>query len=116
MSRFYYDLALSTSTPQLKALEAFADPERILYGSDFPYAPKLGIYAGLLAYAKYTWSETRCKVTANRLHANACRLLEKHEQEHCILPGGSNQLGTTQYEFGVDENEDVKEALEKLSN
>ncbi|KAK9789636.1 putative Cytochrome P450 [Seiridium cardinale] len=43
-SRFWYDIALSTSEPQLKALLAFTSPSKILYGSDFPYAPRLGIY------------------------------------------------------------------------
>jgi predicted TIM-barrel fold metal-dependent hydrolase len=36
---FYYDTALSTSVPQLKALLEFADPSKILFGSDIPYAP-----------------------------------------------------------------------------
>jgi len=36
---FYYDTALSSSTPQLQALLEFADPSKILFGSDIPYAP-----------------------------------------------------------------------------
>ena len=36
---FYYDTALSSSTPQLQALLEFADPSKILFGSDVPYAP-----------------------------------------------------------------------------
>ncbi|CAF1523275.1 unnamed protein product [Adineta ricciae] len=36
---FYYDTALSSSVPQLKALLAFADSSKILFGSDVPYAP-----------------------------------------------------------------------------
>ena len=36
---FYYDMALSSSVPQLKALLEFADPSKILFGSDIPYAP-----------------------------------------------------------------------------
>jgi predicted TIM-barrel fold metal-dependent hydrolase len=36
---FYYDTALSSSVPQLKALLQFADPSKILFGSDVPYAP-----------------------------------------------------------------------------
>ncbi|KAJ3296641.1 hypothetical protein HDU79_006052 [Rhizoclosmatium sp. JEL0117] len=38
-SKFYYDVALSTSAAQLRALLQVADPERILYGSDLFYAP-----------------------------------------------------------------------------
>lgn len=37
--RFYFDTALSASTPAIAGLKAFANPERILFGSDFPYAP-----------------------------------------------------------------------------
>ena len=36
---FYYDTALSSSAPQLQALLEFADPSKILFGSDVPYAP-----------------------------------------------------------------------------
>ncbi len=36
---FYYDLALSSSVLQLQALLEVADPTKILYGSDVPYAP-----------------------------------------------------------------------------
>ncbi|CAF2074736.1 unnamed protein product [Rotaria magnacalcarata] len=35
---FYFDTALSSSVPQLKALLEFADPSKILFGSDVPYA------------------------------------------------------------------------------
>lgn len=37
--RFYFDTALSASTPAIGGLKEFADPTRILFGSDFPYAP-----------------------------------------------------------------------------
>lgn len=37
--RFYFDTALSASEPAIAGLKAFADPTRILFGSDFPYAP-----------------------------------------------------------------------------
>jgi predicted TIM-barrel fold metal-dependent hydrolase len=36
---FYFDTALSGSAPQLQALLQFADPSKILFGSDIPYAP-----------------------------------------------------------------------------
>lgn len=36
---FWYDTALSTSKAQLLALLELADPNRILFGSDIPYAP-----------------------------------------------------------------------------
>lgn len=37
--RFYWDTALSSGKYVFGALTHFADPTRILYGSDFPYAP-----------------------------------------------------------------------------
>lgn len=39
LKRFHYDLALSSSPYALPSLLAFADPTRILYGSDWPFAP-----------------------------------------------------------------------------
>jgi len=39
LKRFHYDVALSTSPPVLKALIEVAGEDRIVYGSDFPYAP-----------------------------------------------------------------------------
>lgn len=36
---FYFDTTLSSSTPQLLALLEFADPTKILFGSDDPYVP-----------------------------------------------------------------------------
>lgn len=38
LRKFYFDTALTSATYALPSLMAFADPERILYGSDFPYA------------------------------------------------------------------------------
>lgn len=37
--RFYFDTALSSGPAALPTLTAFADPARILFGSDFPYVP-----------------------------------------------------------------------------
>ncbi len=37
--RFYFDTALSSGPLALPSLQAFADPARILFGSDYPYAP-----------------------------------------------------------------------------
>lgn len=41
---FYFDTALSTSAIPLNALLQFAAPGHVLYGSDYPYAPELGIH------------------------------------------------------------------------
>jgi predicted TIM-barrel fold metal-dependent hydrolase len=37
--RFYFDTALSSSPFTIPSLKAFADPTRIVFGSDFPYGP-----------------------------------------------------------------------------
>ncbi|KAH8548903.1 putative amidohydrolase-like protein [Umbelopsis sp. PMI_123] len=39
LKSFYYDTALSTTKGQLLVLLEIADPSRIFYGSDVPYAP-----------------------------------------------------------------------------
>ncbi|UUZ58208.1 amidohydrolase [Nocardioides sp. B-3] len=39
LRRFYFDIALSSSPMALPSLLAFAEPGRVLYGSDFPFAP-----------------------------------------------------------------------------
>jgi 6-methylsalicylate decarboxylase len=40
---FYFDTALSSSPLQLQLLNQFAKPDHVLYGSDFPYAPRQSI-------------------------------------------------------------------------
>ncbi|GAA4342517.1 amidohydrolase family protein [Pigmentiphaga soli] len=40
LRRFWYDTALSPGAQTLGALQAVADPSRILFGSDWPYAPE----------------------------------------------------------------------------
>lgn len=40
LQRFSFDTALSSSAAALPSLQAFADPTRILFGSDWPYAPE----------------------------------------------------------------------------
>jgi predicted TIM-barrel fold metal-dependent hydrolase len=37
--RFYFDTALSSSPAALPSLKSFAKNGRILFGSDFPFAP-----------------------------------------------------------------------------
>ena len=40
LKRFYFDLALSSSPYALPSLLAFAEPDHITFGSDWPFAPK----------------------------------------------------------------------------
>ncbi len=45
LRRFYFDTALSSNPDTLPTLLAFADPTRITFGSDFPYAtPEMSAY------------------------------------------------------------------------
>jgi len=39
LRRFHFDVALSSSPTALPSLLAFAEPGRVLFGSDFPFAP-----------------------------------------------------------------------------
>lgn len=41
--RFWYDTALSSTPAAFPSLRAVADPGRILYGSDFPFAPAAAV-------------------------------------------------------------------------
>lgn len=41
--RFYYDIALSSTSAAMPSLTAVADPARILYGSDYPFAPAAAV-------------------------------------------------------------------------
>jgi predicted TIM-barrel fold metal-dependent hydrolase len=50
LKQFYFDTALSSSPYAMPSLLAFADPGRITFGSDWPYAPKARSlhFAGML--------------------------------------------------------------------
>lgn len=39
MRGYYFDTALASTPASLPSLLAFADPQRILHGSDFPFVP-----------------------------------------------------------------------------
>lgn len=69
--RFYFDTALSTSPTSLPSLLAFADPTRILYGTDWPYALSPTIEYFEREFAAYPLSaEQRTAIE----HGNAHRL------------------------------------------
>lgn len=50
--QFWFDVALSSSPTTLPTLLAVADPERIVYGSDFPFAPAPAVRFMRQAYEK----------------------------------------------------------------
>lgn len=43
LRRFWFDTALSATPSSLPSLLAFADPARVLFGSDWPFAPDLAV-------------------------------------------------------------------------
>lgn len=47
LARFHYDTALSASPHALRSLQALVPPERILFGSDWPYVPDEGVGASV---------------------------------------------------------------------
>lgn len=53
LRRFYYDVALSASPAALPSLLEVADPGRITYGTDFPFAPSAAIDFLNMQYEKY---------------------------------------------------------------
>ncbi len=58
LRRLYYDIAMSANEFSLPALQKLADPERILYGSDFPFMPAAHTAENTAGFAEYDgWSE-----------------------------------------------------------
>ncbi len=53
LRRFYYDVALSASPSALPSLLEIADPDRITYGTDFPFAPSTAIGFLNVQYENY---------------------------------------------------------------
>jgi 6-methylsalicylate decarboxylase len=51
--KFWFDLALSSNPAVLAALFTVADPKRIVFGSDFPYAPDIGTRVNVAASDHY---------------------------------------------------------------
>ncbi|KAG4429945.1 hypothetical protein IFR05_014568 [Cadophora sp. M221] len=77
--RFYYDIALSTSPAQLDGLLDWSKPGKILFGSDFPFAPSIGIASVLSSYNGFVENNARGQQLAPEvLRANALSLLNKH--------------------------------------
>jgi predicted TIM-barrel fold metal-dependent hydrolase len=83
--RFYFDTALSSSPAAVPSLKAFAESGRILFGTDFPFAPadvaasfitKLDAYDGLTANEHRAIS-----------HCNAWTLFPRLVPRHDTAPG-----------------------------
>ncbi|MEJ2865396.1 amidohydrolase family protein [Actinomycetospora flava] len=85
--RFYYDTALSGSPSALPSLLAFAQPDHILYGSDWPFAPTSAVSyftAGLddhLAHAPFGQN-----ISAAIDHDNAAALFPRLARTNAAAP------------------------------
>lgn len=84
VGRFYYDIALSSTPAQLNGLLDFlgGDASRILFGSDYPYAPQVAIDHIVLEHTRFVQKDVRGpKISAEILRGNAIKLLNKHAFE-----------------------------------
>ena len=79
--RFFLDIALSSSPAQLNGLLDWTQPEKILFGTDFPYASQVAINALSSQYETFVATNPRGQLINDKvLRDNALRLLTKHEQ------------------------------------
>lgn len=79
MGRYYYDIALSTTPPQLGALLEVTDASRVLYGSDYPYAPMPSILKVNGGYNRFVEASPKGELIKPAvLRKNAIALLNKH--------------------------------------
>jgi len=75
LKRLYYDLAGQPTPRMLPALLTLADPEKLLYGSDYPFTPRpfVGRLASLLRAAPQFDESARTRIA----HGNALRLFPR---------------------------------------
>ena len=70
LRRFYYDVALSASPSALPSLLEVADPGRITYGTDFPFAPSMAVGLQNAQYENYALDPVR-RAAIDRNNAEA---------------------------------------------
>ncbi len=70
LQKFHFDLALSGSPTALPSLLAFARPDHVTFGSDWPYAPELAIAAFTGMYEGHSMSGTQ-RASIDRGNAEA---------------------------------------------
>lgn len=79
--RFYFDLALSATTPNMNMLLELVPHDHILYGSDFPYPPPAAHPAMLEQLESYDLSsELRNKINFGNAFALIPRLKERQQE------------------------------------
>jgi len=79
---FYYDLALSGNEYTLGLLTKFAKPDHILFGSDFPYAPRQAIDYFTSGYDDYGLDDKQ-RLAINQ--GNALKLFPRLVQSRSAL-------------------------------
>jgi 6-methylsalicylate decarboxylase len=83
---FYFDTAVSSSPAALPSLLAFARPEHILFGSDWPFVPVSGVQYFVSGLADYTMArETRTAID----FGNAAALFPRLAKSPTRLPAPS---------------------------
>lgn len=73
LGQFYYDTALSAVPTALRSLQELVGPEKILFGSDFPFAPELIARSSIEGLASYPGFDPAARAKIER--ANALALL-----------------------------------------
>jgi predicted TIM-barrel fold metal-dependent hydrolase len=72
---FYFDLALSGSPAALPSLMAFAAPDHVLFGSDWPFAPGAAVSHFTAQFDKWSGLADDERVAIN--HGNAQKLFPR---------------------------------------
>ena len=84
LKHFYFDTALSSGPSEMPSFKAFVSQDRILYGSDFPYAPPPAI----ATFNRYLDAD-QSLAEANRIalnHGNAFALFPRFAAEVGVAP------------------------------
>lgn len=80
-ARFYYDVSLSNGAAQIGGLLEFADPSRVLFGSDFPFAPQQVVDRQIEMHDRFVATHPKgFVVSPGALRQNSLSLLIKHKQ------------------------------------
>jgi predicted TIM-barrel fold metal-dependent hydrolase len=71
LQRFFYDTALSANPGALRSLQELVGPEKILFGSDFPFAPEPIARASIEGLARYGGFDPAARARIERENALA---------------------------------------------
>lgn len=84
LARLYYDIAGMPVPRLLPALRTFADPEHLLYGSDWPFTPQVAVRSLLAGLETQLAAEP--EVLAGVRRNNAARLFPQLGRTHADQP------------------------------